>query len=285
MFLPKKSNLSTESEKDLQLSIRRKQEDIGRWVRFSLASHYPCFAFGKDYQLMISEIQCNDPSCVPIETLIVVVFDDSSYVARCVSPLQYSTKILKPLFEVILQDIMSMEWPFEILDKSILNFILSTKASMVKTLVPAMDNERQEKGVLLQQIFRTFSDNSLRIDTNSSEGQESKFQPELTLIDFVLHEELKKKEEEKMQRTRFEEEERAKSLQEANNNITVVKMKKISPVIPSQPETITLVKGKQDSSTKPRHEKGRTMRGCPCCDPDNLDNKIDKMMFLDIPPN
>jgi hypothetical protein len=36
---------------------------------------------------------------------------------------------------------------------------------------------------------------------------------------------------------------------------------------------------------KPRHEKEERRRGCPCCDPDNLNNLIDRMMFGDIPPN
>jgi hypothetical protein len=284
MFLPKKSNLSVESEKVLQLSIRRKQEDIGRWVRFSLASQYPCFAYGKDYQLMVTEIQCNDPSCVPIETLIVIIFDDSSYVSRYINPLKHSTKVLKPLFEVTSEDILSTEWPFEILDKSMLDFISSTRASVVDVL--AMDANREEKTDLIRQIFVTYSDSSLRLTTSSSEDEKQHSQPQHSLIDFMLDEELKKKEEEKKQKQRLEEEQRIKILYEANNNITVVKMKKVStPTIPSQPETITLVKGNQDSSSKPRHEKGRTMRGCPCCDPDNLDNKIDKMMFLDIPPN
>jgi hypothetical protein len=35
-----------------------------------------------------------------------------------------------------------------------------------------------------------------------------------------------------------------------------------------------------------RHKKGGTRpRGCPCCDPDNLDNIIDSMMFAHYPPS
>lgn len=33
-----------------------------------------------------------------------------------------------------------------------------------------------------------------------------------------------------------------------------------------------------------RHDKGKTRRGCPCCDPDNIDNILDRILFLETPP-
>ena len=33
-----------------------------------------------------------------------------------------------------------------------------------------------------------------------------------------------------------------------------------------------------------RHNKGTRPRGCPCCDPDNIDNIVDKMLFFEAPP-
>eukprot|EP01035_Chromulina_nebulosa_P021117 gene21117-27363_t len=33
-----------------------------------------------------------------------------------------------------------------------------------------------------------------------------------------------------------------------------------------------------------RHDKGTRPRGCPCCDPDNIENIVDKILFLDCPP-
>jgi hypothetical protein len=32
-----------------------------------------------------------------------------------------------------------------------------------------------------------------------------------------------------------------------------------------------------------RHKKGSRPRGCPCCDPDNIDNVVDKYLFLGAP--
>ncbi len=40
------------------------------------------------------------------------------------------------------------------------------------------------------------------------------------------------------------------------------------------------------ATSKPRHNKDvPRQKGCPCCDPDNLDKLIDKMLFMEYPPN
>lgn len=33
-----------------------------------------------------------------------------------------------------------------------------------------------------------------------------------------------------------------------------------------------------------RHKKGTRARGCPCCDPDNIENQVDQYLFLQRPP-
>lgn len=57
-------------------------------------------------------------------------------------------------------------------------------------------------------------------------------------------------------------------------------------------KTIVSKKVKIDSSFRSntadglpkRHNKGTRPRGCPCCDPDNIDNIIEKMLSLEAPP-
>jgi hypothetical protein len=52
-----------------------------------------------------------------------------------------------------------------------------------------------------------------------------------------------------------------------------------APAAPAQPVKVTTT-----STIAPRHKKdGTRPRGCPCCDPDNLDNIIDTMMFSHYP--
>ena len=40
----------------------------------------------------------------------------------------------------------------------------------------------------------------------------------------------------------------------------------------------------EESGPKIRHSKGVRPRGCPCCDPDNMENIVDKLLFLNAPP-
>ena len=37
------------------------------------------------------------------------------------------------------------------------------------------------------------------------------------------------------------------------------------------------------SEPKVRHNKGVRQRGCPCCDPDNMENIVDRLLFLNAP--
>ena len=81
---------------------------------------------------------------------------------------------------------------------------------------------------------------------------------------------------------------------------TFIQMRKIdshntSSLTPSAPalntDTPTTIKQSRpptyneiDIIAKPRHNKGSRPRGCPCCDPDNIDNIIDQIIFNNTPP-
>jgi hypothetical protein len=57
------------------------------------------------------------------------------------------------------------------------------------------------------------------------------------------------------------------------------------PVIPSVKESRPVVVKYTGEPTAPRHSKEKRQRGCPCCDPDSVENLIDKMIFLEHSPN
>ena len=74
-----------------------------------------------------------------------------------------------------------------------------------------------------------------------------------------------------------------------NTSVTQVPMKPRE-----RPESNTVEKMKSRSSNVSgarvledmewRHNKGSRVRGCPCCDPDNLENVVDSYLFLQPPP-
>jgi hypothetical protein len=69
------------------------------------------------YMIMVSEIQCTEPDCVPIETLVVVMENDSSEPFDAVAMADPSRpkgrrwieKILKPVTEVTLRDVFQLD--------------------------------------------------------------------------------------------------------------------------------------------------------------------------------
>lgn len=57
------------------------------------------------------------------------------------------------------------------------------------------------------------------------------------------------------------------------------------PIIPSVKESRPVVVRYTGEPAAPRHNKEKRQRGCPCCDPDSVENLIDKMIFLEHSPN
>jgi hypothetical protein len=290
MFVPKiaEEDLVERQVKELQ---RVKEQEIVEFLKRKFLFFYPFLLFEKDYQIMINEVKCNDPTCVPIETLVIIFLNDSTYIKDYFQPPHRSSeKILKPLIEVTEDDLNNLEIPFQFLDQEFYQSITSIRTNVLNVLNSSKGNEpkQNEKKLFLQQMTKNYNnekelDNLLRENNSQLKLQEMEFK-------------------------RKEDEDRKRRIEEAKNEITVVKMKSSSgsftagtsaavPISNPTPKTVLpplssssmMMMGVNPPSLsndrKPRHEKDGRMRGCPCCDPDNLDNKIDKMMFLDIPPN
>ena len=267
---------------------KQKEQQITQYLLRKFLYFYPFLLYEKDYQFMISEVQCNDPSCVPIETLIVIILNDSALIQEYFEkPSHSSQKILKPILEVTDLDLEeSIDFqPFSLKNKSFYHSFLSIRSTIVQNIVKEESETNEmnpEKQLFFQQMMKNYNNTSHL----QSVIQENALQVQ------ILEKERKKQ----------ADEERKRKIQEANEDVTIVKMKSSStssttiikqslpapppPVIPtvSEPKLI-IVNNSNALEQKPRHEKDRKRSGCPCCDPDNLDNKIDRMMFLDIPPN
>ena len=291
MFVPKSSNTTTTSPSVDSTALRGKQLEIGRWVQQQLQVRFPLLAYQRDYQMMVTEVQCNDPSCVPVETLVAIILNEDPELLNVISPSKFSTKILKPILEVNEADLEEIEWPFILSDPTLQSFTVQLKKLISSSLIDggASDQTKdRRKGYIANILNNVASAATLQLIKEEEQRERDKMEAE--------------------KRTK-EEAERKRKIQEANENITVVKMTNTLttsqtsynpttataqiPSLPSSSSTkptskvgpaLTVIKG-GDEGSKPRHEKGSRRRGCPCCDPDNLDNKIDKMMFLDIPPN
>lgn len=84
----------------------------------------------------------------------------------------------------------------------------------------------------------------------------------------------------------------SKSITEDDEIITIVKRNELSvgPVISavnayskSLARTNASSSAADSASNSSRHDKNRPKSGCPCCDPDNLDHIVDKLLFMERP--
>ena len=237
-------------------------------------------------QIMVTEVQCGDANCVPIETIIIVLGKDSK---------KWAGKILKPLVDVTAADIAVLD----------MLPIINAWTSPVADFEPSVLPDPPAVAPWYQEIFDDFSRGLSKLPQTQKNDAVNE------LVKFT---------------ERMKSEALAGNIQVANpatvvptTAVTMVSMKPrqpqsqipkqdaidISPApIKSLPEPsraaadvsrpILSTRGpvkhdvaaanmfpaesdhSQRSSTRPR--------GCPCCDPDNLENIVDKLIFMGTPP-
>ena len=287
-------------------------------------------------QVMVTELECNDPECVPLETLVALLGRDA----------RWTTKVLKPLNEVTQQDIEEFQLPSswlswvaeQVFIKSNPE-IYSWMTSIAKEIeakfsdLPGQNSSQATKIMsrLLSEMQFAAAETDVNIsdtpdtvlsmkDTapstvtstvvpmrskNVSEGvplltsggdtitNSSTSVSRMTEIDFVdgeavhlsgitvsMRSNQKPTEVDVTSRTSMVSivdgvEPSKKQSPEVKKTVKLEVTRNRLPLISS-----TTV----DSGLQKRHKKGTRPRGCPCCDPSNVDNIIDKMIFLETPP-
>lgn len=267
--------------------------DIIGWIEKSLQMHDLYYEKDK-YNVMVTEVQCFEPDCVPVETLIIVLIQSAvNLETSSKDSCRWSSKILKPIAEVDQNDIIALSFPKEWIGADM-------KLTCFREAVEAALNDSLSKNTELLKGMASFLEleaTAIRDRIKEAEKAPPYFKSE-SITPLIDH---------------------ANTLKNGNivnevvpnsaSNITKVVMKSnvsksdkvqnLKPVIDEcndnnkekvvdtfkrtkihQPATII----EAVQSITPRHEKGSTRpRGCPCCDPDNLDNIIDTMMFSNYP--
>lgn len=274
-FANQRSSGSTSRSRTLVKSITKKIESLIN----SKESHYG------ELQILVTEIQCFEPDCVPLETLIILLGDNT----------RWSTKILKPLAEVTDEDINLLDIP-DILP--VVQTELSKKKKAEGEEVPAhpqwvlgimniidQHDEPQYSSELeyLRDYLQQKLNNSSSLKTESSSVSSNNSNPPPTVVKMksnassnsssITH---------NMPPTLTQPSNQASKTNSSTSLPTAGPPPSLpTPLPPTQPLILT---SKQDDNPKPRHQKGVRQRGCPCCDPDNLDNIVDRLLYFDAPP-
>lgn len=260
LFNPTKSNITA----DTKVIVSQ----VTKWVE-NCVSQSQANQPTNSYNIMVTEVQCNDPTCVPIETLVVLIGSEGK---------KYSDKIAKPIREVIEDDVkyllvesgLFIMPDAETLKGKYIDNILSimTKDILNKTLLLKKDSDRLS---LLDKLSERINEERAELMKYSDSNDESyDDMPPLEEPTFVDPAVVTKEEPALV------------------TSSTLVSMKPKTST--AQPSAISLSAPKLIVQSRPsmppvRHEKGiRGPRGCPCCDPDNLENIADRILFLDCPP-
>lgn len=203
----------------------------------------------KNVNITITEIECNQPNCAPIEVLIILLTDND----------KWAGKILKPLQEVTINDVNDLEIPSEWL--KVPKWIKDYSNDILDKLNNLSPIEYSNSIMYLQNIFNNGKQNEdnktmkMKASSNNDDNNDNDKDDDNKLDNHNnnVKDELNNKSEDK-------------------NIVTVQMISKASvqekPILPP-PIRHKIATSFLDAPI--RHNKGVRPRGCPCCDPDSPD--------------
>lgn len=244
MFDPSKTLLSKKSKEDVA--------KISNWVITFLHSSEVI-----PTNVMVTEIACQDPTCVPIETL-VIVFGPTA---------RWTGKVLKPMSDVTEMDIRQLFLSDEVLsvmEKPVSNLTIETSTSgrILAELAEIEDESERCKSIdALLDLLRA-QKLALTMNHNESNPLVSTNSANIPAVPITV----------------------VKMMSNQPNSQTEQDLATKQAVSKRPVRETLLVADTNVFSTQSRHSKGTRQRGCPCCDPDNIDNVVDRLLFLDSSP-
>jgi len=328
---------------------KRAISEVTKWITDTITGRG---IFSVDeFQVMVTEIQCNEPDCVPIETLVIIVLmsADGDAVTSSKGAQKWANKIMVPVAEVTKVDVVelineifpnspvvtSSENAIVVKTSFVELFGSELRALIQKYKSTANSEDTRANQLLLIQTLQSHAD-VLRRNMPKEEAPALPpaipgAEPVRTVTTVVMKSNTPKPVPDMIAPLSTASVPEASpiataasstppiSVRMANKSATTLSPVTTAPssAVPEVPvpapapatttaEPATAVKMSpaaapttaaptpiitysqpvptNGATIAPRHKKGSTRpRGCPCCDPDNLDNIIDTMMFSHYP--
>jgi hypothetical protein len=242
---------------------------VTRWVNERLHTADRDYISDK-YQVMVTEIQCNDPGCVPIETLVVILLMKQASDTSKERAERWADKILKPVAEVTVEDVQSL------VDNQ-----FQSSADQQVTTAAIKSTPIAEPSVVEVQITRVImKPNNLPAAVVSVSSTSEALQTEPVVRSSTVT----------LSTVSTPSVRDTLPVPPALDTMTSKPITKPisapaskSRSVNSQP-MLQLPGGGGGGTLASRHDKGSTRpRGCPCCDPDNIDNIVDQLLFQHYP--
>ena len=330
-----------------QGSSRSKQRtadtrNVAAWIKLS-TQNYEIDDSG--IEIMVTELECNDPDCVPLETLVALLGKEA----------RWTYKILKPLAEVTQENVNNVpfppswsSWVAEQTFKKKHAEVFSWMCSVVDDFdqrVKDLDNQDQLQAVaIMERLLVEFRDRAVNVDqditviqdessnelvsvnsntgiqsnlksTNTSNSTIVTMKPKVLIESSVVVPSIGSNNGNQIQQVISNEktplqtqvslisapesgstelsQPTAASITEGTSELKEYKKTSLKSTVPStntnepkkvESQNMQMLSASASAVPAKRHKKGTRPRGCPCCDPDSIDNIIDKMIFLETPP-
>lgn len=240
------------------------------WIRNKLQQTFQEQLLNASY-IDAMEVICNEPDCAPIEVLVILGFPEFSVDGYRAQPNKWAGKMLKPLAEVTQEDVRALDVPIRCINAALLNVDKALEETLRLLENPeSLRLATDLKALLLnavEAIDRTLPQppsHAMIVDDDVTPVRmSSTVNPASISVPASVS---------------------SQSTTVKTSTASVAGVPPVGATVKKAGDFIVVKDGQERKSAAPRHEKGTRPRGCPCCDPDNLDNIVDKMLFMDMPP-
>lgn len=314
MFNPAKQKDLDHKKRQEQL-LKEGVKRISDQLKEKILNRWQILVKPEDLYIMATEVTCADPGCVPIETLLVLTLDEHKY-KNVIQPYKWATKILKPVNEVNNRDIEDIELPFEVvIDDPSVRVELEAVRTFVHGATKKLDGGHERK-LHIFALAESLEKQAIELRRLASTDLETKKEIQaMNAEKYDLDDENITKVSMGPINQGF-----STTTKIINNNLTdrqigdhsfnvnsTMHQNSLSALISSTDGIEDISKKasqrssnfegdknnfidvsnseSRQSALQPRHEKEVKRRGCPCCDPDNIDLLVDKLIFMELPPN
>ena len=239
--------------------------------------------------IMVSEINCTQPDCVPIETVIIIMSELKSENALSSKPKRWIGKVLKPVTQVTQEDIITLEFPLihdhtftEIIGKlniepEKLNKEKTKVESITDSFIIQVCDAMQELDASLQSSLLPIMIERLRCIEKEANRRVAANYSMLETADKVKVEAAEiagSKNEEIVQTVKM------KKREENRVESKLLSSRVESEYLPfsSSDETVHRLQ-----KIESNYKANIAPKGCSCCDPDNIDTILHQLL-LQAPP-
>ena len=239
--------------------------------------------------IMVSEINCTQPDCVPIETVIIIMSELKSENAMFSQPKRWIGKVLKPVTQVTQADITVLEFPL------IHDHTFTAIISKLNIEPEKLNKEKTKVEGITESFITNVCDAMQELDASLQSSLLPIMIERLQCIEKEANRrvEVNNSMSEIVENVKMEVVEIADSIKD--EVVQTVKMKKREEIrVESKPSSTRLeseylpFSSKNDTSHRLQKIESNIRAniapiGCSCCDPDNIDTILHQLL-LQAPP-